>query len=482
MKKQELLKILQKPQTEKARKRTNQKAMIIKNSVEINEEFKNIGTNCRYFIRTYGCQMNENDSEKISAILEEIGYERTTDFEMADVILLNTCAIREGAENKVFGFIGELKRLKTLNPSLIIGICGCMPQEESTINTIYEKYPQIDLMFGTHNIHRLPALLNEAMFSKEQVVEVWSEEGSVFEDVPIKREHKHKAWVTIMYGCDRFCTYCIVPYTRGSERSRLKEDILKEVQSLLNDGYQEITLLGQNVNSYGIDFEEEYRIDQLVRDVAKLNVPRIRIMTSNPWNFTDELINVFKDLENVMPYIHLPLQSGSSEILKLMGRRHTKQDYINLFNKIKTLVPNVAISTDIIVGFPNETKEQFNDTIDVVKHCKFDSAFTFIYSKREGTPAAKMTDSVSEEEKKARLQELNKYINAYANENSEKFVGKVVKVLVDGPSKKNQDILSGYSEHNKVVLFEGSKHLIGTIVDVKIDSSNTWSLYGTRIK
>ncbi len=482
MKKNDLIKILNEPQANMARKRTNKKAKVVKNSVEISESFKNIGANKKYFIRTYGCQMNENDSEKISAILEAIHYTKTESYEDADVILLNTCAIREGAENKVFGFIGELKRLKTVNPDLIIGICGCMPQEEATINTIYEKYPQIDLMFGTHNIHRLPSLINEAMLSKEQIVEVWSDEGDVFEDIPVKREFKHKAWVTIMYGCDRFCTYCIVPYTRGSERSRLKEDILNEVHELLENGYQEITLLGQNVNSYGIDFSYDYKIDDLVRDVAKLGVPRIRIMTSNPWNFTDELIAVFKELDNVMPYIHLPLQSGNSEVLKLMGRRHTKEEYIELFNKIKKTVPNVAISTDIIVGFPNETDEQFADTIDVVNHCKFDTAFTFIYSKREGTPAAKMSDVISDETKKERLQLLNKHINKYAKENSDKYVGKVVKVLVDGPSKKNEAILSGYSEQNKIVLFEGGKELIGQIIDVKIDSSNTWSLYGTRVK
>lgn len=481
MKKKELKKILNEPRVEEARKRTSNKAKVVKNSVKIDDKLQSIGANRKYFIRTYGCQMNENDSEKISAILEAIKYTKTDNFEEADLILLNTCAIREGAENKVFGFIGELKRLKTINPDLIIGICGCMPQEEATVNTIYEKYPQIDLMFGTHNIHRLPSLLNEAMFSKEQIVEVWSEEGNVFEDIPIKREYKHKAWVTIMYGCDRFCTYCIVPYTRGSERSRLKEDILAEVEQLLKDGYQEITLLGQNVNSYGIDFEYDYRIEQLVRDVAKLNVPRIRIMTSNPWNFNDELINVFNEFDNVMPYIHLPLQSGNSEVLKLMGRRHTKEEYIELFDKIKNTVPNVAISTDIIVGFPNETDEQFADTIDVVKHCKFDTAFTFIYSKREGTPAAKMSDSIDEETKKARLQELNKYVNEYAKLNSDKYVGQVVKVLVDGPSKKNPEVLSGYSEQNKIVLFEGSEDLIGTIVEVKIERSNTWSLYGSRV-
>lgn len=473
--------IFQKPEVNKARLRTNQKASVVKNSLDLNDELKKLGNNKKYYIRTYGCQMNENDSEKISAILEELNYTKAMDYENADMILLNTCAIREGAENKVFGFIGELKKLKTTNPDLIIGICGCMPQEEETINQIYQKYQQIDLMFGTHNIHRIPILLQEAQFSKEQIVEVWSEEGNVYEDIPVKRDSRYKAWVTIMYGCDRFCTYCIVPYTRGSERSRLKEDILVEVQDLLDQGYKEITFLGQNVNSYGIDFEDKYDICDLIDDIAKLDIPRIRIMTSNPWNFSDELIEVFKKYDNVLPYVHLPLQSGNSDVLKLMGRRHTKEEYIELYDKIKASIPNVAITTDIIVGFPNETDEQFEDTIEVVKHCKFDAAFTFIYSKRSGTPAAKMEDSISPEVKKERLHRLNKYINEYAQLSNESYVGKTVRVLVDGPSKKNPNILSGYCEQNKIVLFEGSTSDIGEIIDVKIDKVNTWSMYGSKV-
>ncbi len=474
--------IFQRPEVNKARLRTKQKANVVKNALDLDDATKTIGKNKKYFIRTYGCQMNENDSEKISAILEALNYTAADDYESADVILLNTCAIREGAENKVFGFIGELKKLKTTNPNMIIGICGCMPQEEETVNQIYKKYPQIDLMFGTHNIHRLPILLQEAMFSKEQIVEVWSEEGNVYEDIPVKRDSTHKAWVTIMYGCDRFCTYCIVPYTRGSERSRLKEDILQEVNQLIAEGYKEITFLGQNVNSYGIDLETKYDIVDLIDDVAKLDIPRIRIMTSNPWNFSDRLIEVFTKYDNVLPYVHLPLQSGNSEVLKLMGRRHTKEEYIELYDKIKNSIPDVSISTDIIVGFPNETDEQFQDTIDVVKHCKFDSAFTFIYSKRSGTPAAKMDDNISDEVKKQRLHELNKYINTYAQEASERFVGKTVNVLVDGPSKKNPNILSGYCEQNKIVLFEGNVSDIGEIVKVKIDNVNTWSMYGSKVQ
>ncbi|MFV0499394.1 MAG: tRNA (N6-isopentenyl adenosine(37)-C2)-methylthiotransferase MiaB [Bacilli bacterium] len=473
--------IFKKPVISKARQRSSKKANVINNSLQINENIKNIGKNLKYYIRTYGCQMNENDSEKISAILEQLNYTKIDNYENADIILLNTCAIREGAENKVFGFIGELKKLKITNPNLIIGICGCMPQEEETVNQIYTKYQQIDLMFGTHNIHRLPILLQEAVYSKEQIIEVWSEEGNVYEDIPIRRNSKYKAWVTIMYGCDRFCTYCIVPYTRGSERSRRKNNIIAEVKKLIKNGYKEITFLGQNVNSYGIDLEDSYDISDLISDIAKLKVERIRLMTSNPWNFTDKLIDTIKKYDNVLPYVHLPLQSGNNEILKLMGRRHTKDEYIKIYDKIRNSIPDVAISTDIIVGFPNETDQQFQDTIDVVKHCKFDTAFTFIYSKRSGTPAAKMIDNVAEETKKSRLNELNLYINKFASEKSEGYINKIVKVLVDGPSKKNKTIMSGYCEQNKIVLFEGDLNDIGKIIDIKIERVNTWSLYGRKI-
>ncbi len=482
MKKKDLIKYIKGPNLKDAQKRTNKQSKVVNDEFIINESIKNIGSNKKYYLRTYGCQMNVNDSEKIAAILEELAYTKTDDYNEADIILLNTCAIREGAENKVFGFVGSLKPLKLQKPNLIIGMCGCMPQEESTINEIYTKYQHLDLVFGTHNIHRLPLLLQDALFSKEQIIEVWSDEGDVFENLPIKRDFNHKAWVTVMFGCDRFCTYCIVPYTRGKERSRLISDVVTEVKELIKQGYKEITLLGQNVNSYGIDLNDGTTLSSLIDEIAILDIPRIRIMTSNPWNFSDELIETIAKYDNVMPNVHLPIQSGNDKILKLMGRRHTAEEYKTLYNKIKNKIKNVSITTDIIVGFPNETNEQFEDTLQIASYCDFDAAYTFIYSRREGTPAAKMDDNVTLEEKKERLQRLNKIINDSALYNNEKYIDKTVKVLVDGPSKKDESILSGYSEQNKVVNFKGDHKYIGEIVEVKIEKVNTWSLYGSIVE
>ncbi len=482
MKNKKVAKIFETPNLDDAKKRTSTGAKIYEDEYSINEQMKNIGQQKKFFLRTYGCQMNVNDSEKIAAILEDMSYEKTEDYTEADVILLNTCAIREGAENKVFGFLGSLKPLKLQKPNLIIGMCGCMPQEESTINEIYTKHQHLDIVFGTHNIHRLPILLQEALFSKEQIIEVWSNEGDVFENLPIKRDFSHKAWITIMFGCDRFCTYCIVPYTRGKERSRLENDIVDEVKELIANGYKEITLLGQNVNSYGMDLDDNVTLSSLIEKVAVLDIPRIRVMTSNPWNFSDELIETMAKYDNVMPHVHLPIQSGNDKILKLMGRRHTAEEYKVLFDKIKSKIKNVSITTDIIVGFPNETEEEFNDTLEIAKYCNYDAAYTFIYSKREGTPAAKMNDTVSLEEKKARLQRLNEIINASALNNNNKFIGKKVKVLVDGESKKDSTVMSGYTEQSKIVNFKGSQALVGKIVEVEITSVNTWSLYGNIVE
>ncbi len=441
-------------------------------------DLQNFGKNKKYYLKTFGCQMNVNDSEKISALLEKIAFVRTEVVEEADLILLNTCAVREGAENKVFGFIGALKQQKKDNPDLLIAVCGCMSQEEAVVNTIYEKYPQVDLIFGTHNIHRLPTLLQEATYTKARLTEVWSKQAEVIEGLPVKRDFTHKAWVTIMYGCDRFCTYCIVPYTRGKERSRSKEDILNEVRELIQAGYQEITLLGQNVNSYGLDLENGSSIAELLSEIAEMKIPRLRFTTSNPWNFTDELIDTIAKYDNIMPYIHLPLQSGNDEILKLMGRRHTAKDYLELVEKIKRKIKNYSITTDIIVGFPNESAAQFEDTLKMVNQVEYDGAFTFIYSQRSGTPAAKMNDNVSLEEKKQRLKRLNEVVNEKALKNNERYLHKHVKVLVDGVSKKDSSVLSGYNEQNKVVNFKGNKSLIGKIVEVEITKVNTWSLYG----
>ena len=442
-----------------------------------NKKLENIGINKKYYIKTYGCQMNEHDSENIKALLEEMGFSYVDNMEDADVILLNTCAIRENAHNKVFGFLGRVKHLKETKKDIITGICGCMAQEESVVNEIKNKYKWVDLVFGTHNISDLPEILNESIIKNKQQIEVMSIEGDIVEDIPVKRDSKYKAWVNIMYGCDKFCTYCIVPYTRGKQRSRNPYDILKEVKKLVKDGYLEVTLLGQNVNAYGKDLDIEYKMGDLLRDVAKTGIKRVRFVTSHPWDFDDDMIKVIKNFDNIMPYIHLPLQSGSDRILKLMGRRYTKQSYIDLFDKLKKEIPNVSITTDIIVGFPNETEMDFEDTLDVVRSCKYDSAFTFIFSPRIGTPAFNMKDNVSLEEKNKRLQKLNALVNEYANLNNQKYLGTLVPVLIEGHSNK-EGFLMGYTDTMKLVNVEASDDYIGKIVNVEITDIKTWSLNG----
>ena len=357
-----------------------------------------------------------------------------------------------------------------------------MAQEEDVIQTLLEKYPHLDLVFGTHNIHRLPVLLYQAMMSKEKTIEVFSKEGEVIENLPVKRFGTHKAWVNIMYGCDKFCTYCIVPYTRGKERSRQVEDILDEIHTLIDTGFKEVTLLGQNVNSYGKDLHLEGGFAYLLEEVAKTGIERIRFVTSHPWDFSDEMIQVIAKYDNIMPFIHLPVQSGNDEILKIMGRRYTSKDYLTLFYKLKDQVKDAAFSTDIIVGFPNETREQFEDTLKLVDECQFDNSFTFIYSPRVGTPAAKMEDNVSMEEKESRLQELMEHTNHWARVKNEAYKGKVVEVLVDGISKKNENVWCGYTKTNKLVNFIGENIHVGDLVNVKITAAKSWSLDGEAIK
>lgn len=467
------------PSLEKAKCRTKKEVLVKTNDYIIKENLKELGLNKKYFIKTYGCQMNEHDSENIKAILEEMSFEYTDEMEDADLILLNTCAIRENAHNKVFGYLGRIKHLKETKPNIIVGLCGCMAQEEVVINEILEKYNWLDIVFGTHNIHALPDILLKALKNKKINVEVLSIEGDVVENIPVKRDSKYKAWVNIMYGCDKFCTYCIVPYTRGKQRSRLPEFIIEEVNKLVTDGYKEVTLLGQNVNAYGKDLDINYGMANLLEDVANTGIERIRFVTSHPWDFTDEMIEIIKKYDNIMPYIHLPLQSGSNNILKLMGRRYTKESYLKLFEKLKKAIPNVSITTDIIVGFPNETLDDFNETLEVVNKCKFDSAFTFIFSPREGTPAAKMNDSISLEEKNRRLYELNEVVNKYALENNMKYLNQTVKVLLEETSKKDENMLVGYTETMKLVNVKADKKYIGKIVDVKITDVKTWSMDGT---
>nr|WP_290443387.1 tRNA (N6-isopentenyl adenosine(37)-C2)-methylthiotransferase MiaB [Sporolactobacillus kofuensis] len=462
-----------------ARRRRREAVQII-NDFSIPEDMKSIGKGKRYLIETYGCQMNEHDTEVMAGILEEMGYQETEEPIDADVILLNTCAIRENAENKVFGHIGRLKTLKVENPGLILGVCGCMAQEEVVINKILAKHPQVDLIFGTHNIHRLPQLLKEALFGKEMVVEVWSKEGDIVENLPQSRRGHFQAWVNIMYGCDKFCTYCIVPYTRGKERSRHPEEIIQEVRDLARQGYKEVTLLGQNVNAYGKDLPdmENYGLGNLMDEIRKIGIPRVRFTTSHPKDFDDHLIEVLGKGGNLCEHIHLPVQSGSSAILKIMGRGYTRERYLDLFHKIKDTVPNASFTTDIIVGFPNETDEQFEETMSLVRECQFDGAFTFIYSPRAGTPAARMKDNVPMEVKKERLQRLNQLIDELSAKSNAKYQDQIVEVLVEGESRKNAEVLSGHTRTNKVVNFRGPKSLIGQLVQVKVTDAKMWSLDG----
>ena len=469
------------PNLDIARKRTKNKILIRNDLYKVTNAQKEIGKNKKYFIKTYGCQMNEHDSENMSAILESMSFTKTDVMEDADLIILNTCAIRENAHNKVFGLLGRIKHLKQTK-EILVGFGGCMAQEEVIANEILEKYKWLDFVFGTHNIVNLPNIIEKTYNTKKQNMEVYSCEGEVIENIPVKRDSKYKAWVNIMYGCDKFCTYCIVPYTRGRQRSRLKEDIIKEVLELKEQGYKEVTLLGQNVNAYGKDLNLSYGMAALLESVAKTNIERIRFVTSHPWDFNDDMLEVISKYENIMPYIHLPLQSGSNKVLKLMGRRYTKEEYLNLVDKIKEKIPDVCLTTDIIVGFPNETDEDFKDTLDVVNYCKYNSAFTFIFSPRIGTPAAKMEDNVSIETKEARLQTLNKLINEYSNMNNKKYLGKTVPVLIEGFSSKNNDMLMGYTDTMKLVNVNGSYEYIGKIVDVKITSTKTWSLNGEICK
>ena len=433
----------------------------------------------KYFLRTYGCQMNVHDSEEIRYYLESLGYEKTDILEQADIVVLNTCAIRENAKDKVFGYLGRCKHLKQTKKDLIICLCGCLMQLPNEVEGIINNHKYIDIVIGTHNINELPKLIMKQ--NSKQMIEVYSNSNEVNENIKYKRDSKISAWVNIQYGCDKFCTYCIVPFTRGRERSRKIENIIQEVKKLKEEGYKEITLLGQNVNAYGKDLDLGYNFATLLEEVAKIGIPRVRFVTSHPWNFTDEMIDVIAKYENIMPYIHLPLQSGSNEILKKMNRRYSKEEYKELFDKIKAKVPNVSITTDIIVGFPNETEKDFQDTLDMVDYCKYDSAYTFIYSKREGTYAATLEDKVSDEEKSKRLQILNKKVNAYALEANQKLIGKVVEVLIIDKSEKGEDKVCGYTDTMKLVNVIGKEDLIGKIIKVKITEAKSFSLDGIVI-
>ena len=465
------------PNIKDARRRSKDKVDVYYDRYNVPDSIEKIGKEKTYALLTYGCQMNVHDSENIAGIMEELMYTKVEDYENADVIILNTCAIRENAQNKVVGILGRIKKLRETNKDIITIITGCMPQEEGIATMLKNKYKWVDIVIGTHNIYELPLLLEKVYNEKKQNIEVYSIEGDIIEGLPVKRDSKYKAWVNIQYGCDKFCSYCIVPYTRGKQRSRMPEDILDEVRELANLGYREVTLLGQNVNAYGKDLDINYTMADLLEETAKIGIDRVRFVTSHPWDFTDDMIDVIAKYDNIMPYIHLPIQSGSDVILKKMNRKYTIEEYKILFNKLKDKIPGVSITTDIIVGFPNETDEDFEETLKIYNELKYDLAYTFIYSKREGTPASTMEDSIPLEVKEERLQKLNEVVNKYALENNMKYKGKIVPVLIEGPSDKNGKLM-GYTDTMKLVNIDADPKYIGEIVNVEITDVKTWSLEG----
>ena len=419
--------VYQPPNLKEAKKRGKQDVQYNRD-FHIEDKYKGMGKGRTFLIKTYGCQMNAHDTEVMAGILQALDYQATDDINEADVILINTCAIRENAENKVFSEIGNLKHLKKNRPETLIGVCGCMSQEESVVNKILKSYQNVDMIFGTHNIHKLPEILEEAYLSKAMVVEVWSKEGDVIENLPKVREGSTKAWVNIMYGCDKFCTYCIVPFTRGKERSRRPQDII--------------------------------------------DIPRVRFTTSHPWDFTDRMIEVIAKGGNIVPHIHLPVQSGNNAVLKIMGRKYSRESYLDLVDRIKEAIPNVALTTDIIVGYPNETEEQFEETLSLYDEVQFEHAYTYLYSQRDGTPAAKMKDNVPTEVKKDRLQRLNKKVGQYSEKAMQHYEGQVVTVLCEGTSKKDETVLAGYTEKNKLVTLKDHVKPLVSLLMLKLKKQN----------
>ncbi|WP_373323029.1 tRNA (N6-isopentenyl adenosine(37)-C2)-methylthiotransferase MiaB [Desulforamulus aquiferis] len=433
------------------------------------------------YIQTFGCQMNERDTETLAGMLEDLGYFQIDAQDNADMIILNTCCVRETAESKVFGLLGRLRKLKVANPNLIIGVCGCMPQQQDVAKKIRHSFPFVDLIFGTHNVHELPRMLQQIQETKEAVLEVWSTERGIAENIPVRRKDKLKAWVTIMYGCNNFCTYCIVPYVRGRERSRKPEDIIHELEDLARQGYKEVTLLGQNVNSYGKDLNINYYFADLLINIEKVEgLERIRFMTSHPRDFDQRLIDVIAASNKVCQHFHLPAQAGSNRVLKLMNRGYSREQYLKLIQDIRKAIPDSSITADIMVGFPGETEEDFEDTLDLVRQVRYDSAFTFIYNIRSGTPAAKM-EQVPEEVKTARIQRLIELQNNISLENNIQDEGKILEVLVEGETKTNREKLAGRTRTNKLVVFEGPMELSGRLVSVKINKGRPNLLEGELV-
>ncbi len=471
--------IISLPDLKNARTKNKDQDVVYYDKFVVNEYLKEYGKDKLYYIRTFGCQANVRDSEVIAGIFDSMNMKETSDISLANIIVINTCAVRENAVDKMFGEIGQCKAYRAKSCQ-VCAVIGCVCEQPDNVEKILDKYPHVNLILGTHEIAFFAENLYELVSNNyKRLVNIKSQGGNVFENFPSHRQNEYKAYVNIMYGCNKFCSYCIVPYTRGRERSRLMKDILDECKELINNGYKEITLLGQNVNAYGKDLKDGSSFALLLEEVAKLGIARLRFTTSHPFDFSDDIIEVIAKYDNIMKSIHLPVQSGSDEILKLMARRYTSKQYKNLVDKMRSKIKDLTLSTDIIVGFPNETEEQFLMTLDMVDYVKYESAFTFIYSPRKGTPAAALEDNVSDEVKHERFNRLVKCLEKYVSKYAESMVGNTYKVLVDGPSKSDPTMFSGYTESNKLVHFKCSRtSLIGQIVDVKILSSHTYSLIG----
>lgn len=436
----------------------------------------------KYTISTFGCQMNENDSERLAGMLMEMGYMETENTDESDLIIFNTCCVRENAELKVYGHLGALKKLKEKKPELIICVCGCMMQQPDVVAHIKKSYRHVDLIFGTHNLYKFPELMYTAVQEKKTVIDIWESTGSIAEDMPIERKDGVKAWVTVMYGCNNFCSYCIVPYVRGRERSRSIPDIVREVAFLGQQGYKEITLLGQNVNSYGKDLEEGATFAKLLYELDQVEgIERIRFMTSHPKDLSEELIDAIRNCKKVCEHLHLPVQAGSTRILQEMNRKYTKEQYLELIAKIKGEIPGIALTTDIIVGFPGETEEDFEETLDVMRQVQYDMAYTFLYSKRTGTPAAKNPQQVPDEVKKQRFDRLLEQQNRISKELNDSLLDSVVEVLVEGLSRSSEENYTGRTRTNKIVNFKGDPELVGRLVQVRITKVQTWSLEGVLV-
>ncbi len=447
----------------------------------IPENLKTFAKGRRFFIRTYGCQANVRDEEVMAGYLTEAGFTRTFDPNEADLAIINTCAVRENAEDKIYGEIGSFKANYERDHSFLLVLAGCVMGENGVAESFLKSYPWVALVIGTHDVSRLNPLLGEVLAKKATIVNVRSFSSEVVENLPSVRLNAYEAFVNISYGCDKFCTYCIVPYTRGRERSRRLEDVLKECQDLVNHGYKQITLLGQNVNSYGLDFKDGTTFAELLEKVAQTGIPHLRFLTSYPSQFTDAMLDVMSRYSNIDPWLHFPVQSGSTSCLKRMGRRYTREEYLALVHKIRKAVPNIALTTDLIVGFPGETEEEFQDTLSLCEEVRYSSAYTFIYSPRPGTPAAKM-EQVPPEVSHERFNRLKKLIDDLTTESSNECIGKTYTVLVQGPSKKDSNILTSYAPNGKLIHFEGPAYLTGAFAPVKVTSSHVYSLHGELLE